>query len=285
MTIRPVSDKDFKIVFTNGCFDVIHSGHIEYLKKSKSLGDILVVGINSDHSIKKLKGKNRPINSQEDRFKVLSELRCVDCVVIFDEKTPYNIIKKIKPDILTKGGDWKIENIIGKEFSKETIVIPCENECSSTNIIKKLNINDIHDQGVKVGVIAIIARNGKVLLGLRGDDCETARNEWAYSGGRMDYGEDPFTSIQREIEEETTMISKKKSLEFLTWTNDFSPDDNKHYISLVFFAKSLQGEPKITEPDKCKEWKWFDPDNLPDNIFWVAKLNIERYKERIKNEM
>ena len=144
-------------------------------------------------------------------------------------------------------------------------------------------IHDYKDPGVKVGVTVIIVRDGKVLLGLRGDGCETAKNKWAYPGGRMDYGEDPFSTIIREIKEETTMKVQKDKLEFLTWMNEFFPKDGKHYVSLVFLVKDAQGEPKITELDKCKEWKWFDPDNIPENTFWAYKVNIEKYKEKIKN--
>ena len=144
-------------------------------------------------------------------------------------------------------------------------------------------LNDYQDPGVKVGITGIIVRNNKVLLGLRGLECQTARNEWAYPGGRMDYGEDPETTLPREILEETTMIVQKENLEFLIWMNEFFPDDEKHYVSLVFLVKNSQGEPQITEPDKCKEWKWFDPDDLPKNTFWAARANIEKYKNRIKN--
>ena len=139
------------------------------------------------------------------------------------------------------------------------------------------------DPGVRVGATGIIVRNGKVLLGLRGDKCQTARNEWAFPGGRMDYGEDPLTTLSREILEETTLIVQKEDLEFLIWTNEFFPDDKRHYISLVFLVKSSQGEPKNTEPDKCKEWKWFYPKSMPKNTFWACKENIEKYKDQIIN--
>ena len=148
-----------------------------------------------------------------------------------------------------------------------------------------MQLDDYKDPGVKTGVTAIIVRDGKILLGLRGDTCETAKNQWAYPGGRMDYGEDPLTSIKREVHEESELIIMKDSFEFLTWANEYFPEEEKHYISLVFFARGVQviGEPKRIEPDKCKEWKWFDPDNLPDNTFWAAKMNIEKYRDKIKN--
>ena len=142
-------------------------------------------------------------------------------------------------------------------------------------------LNDREDPGVKVGVTAIAVRNKKVLLGLRGHGCETAKNEWAYPGGRIDFGEYPLTAISREITEETAMTVHTDSLEFLQWVNEFFPEENKHYISLVFLAKDLHGDPHITEPDKCKEWKWFDPNDIPDNTFWPARENIQKYKNRI----
>ncbi len=143
-------------------------------------------------------------------------------------------------------------------------------------------LKDKIDQGVRVGVTAIVVRNDKVLLGLRGDTCETARNQWAFPGGRMDYGEHPNAAISREIEEETGMTVKRKYLGYLTWMNEFFPDNNKHYISLVFATEKAIGQPKIIEPDKCKEWKWFDPYELPQNTFWACRENVERYRNHIR---
>ncbi len=144
-------------------------------------------------------------------------------------------------------------------------------------------LDDAKDPGVKVGITGIVIRDGKVLLGLRGDGCQTAKNEWAYPGGRMDYGEEPWTTLPREILEETGMFVDTKSLEFLVWMDEFFPKDKKHYISLVFLVKDATGNPIITEPDKCKEWRWFDPDDIPENTFWACKENIERFKDKIKN--
>ncbi|WP_457622423.1 D-glycero-beta-D-manno-heptose 1-phosphate adenylyltransferase [Persephonella sp.] len=131
-----------KIVFTNGCFDIIHAGHIDYLKKAKELGDILVVGLNSDQSIKRIKGNDRPINTQEHRKIVLEALKPVDLVVIFEEDTPERLIKEIKPDFLVKGGDWKIENIVGADFVKsyggKVITIDFIYDISTTKIIQKV---------------------------------------------------------------------------------------------------------------------------------------------------
>lgn len=109
-------NKDKKIVFTNGCFDILHLGHVEYLNEAKAQGDLLIVAINSDASVRKLKGSDRPINNEIDREKMLLNLKSVDCVQIFKEQTPLEIIKLIKPNILVKGGDWKPEQIVGSEF-------------------------------------------------------------------------------------------------------------------------------------------------------------------------
>ena len=128
-----------KIVFTNGCFDIIHRGHVEYLQKAKELGDLLILGLNSDLSVKRLKGENRPINNEEDRAIVLSALECVDFIIIFDEDTPFELLKNLKPDILVKGGDYKLENVIGKEFAKETVLIDFVDGYSTTKIINKIN--------------------------------------------------------------------------------------------------------------------------------------------------
>lgn len=105
-----------KIVFTNGCFDLLHVGHIRYLKEAKNLGDILVVGVNSDASVKRLKGPTRPVQNEQDRAEILAALQSVGLSIIFTEDTPENLIKQIRPDILVKGGDWKIENIVGGSF-------------------------------------------------------------------------------------------------------------------------------------------------------------------------
>jgi rfaE bifunctional protein nucleotidyltransferase chain/domain len=105
-----------KIVFTNGCFDILHAGHADYLNKAKSLGDILVVGINSDASVRRIKGEKRPILPQQMRAYLLDNLKPVDYVVIFEEDTPLELIKAIKPDVLVKGADWDLERIVGADF-------------------------------------------------------------------------------------------------------------------------------------------------------------------------
>jgi rfaE bifunctional protein nucleotidyltransferase chain/domain len=126
-----------KIVFTNGCFDIIHIGHTRYLRQAKAFGDVLVVGLNSDKSVSAIKS-GRPINSQERRAEVLSSLDTVDYVTIFDEETPYELIKLIKPDILVKGGDWKKEDIVGSDIAKETFSLPYVEGVSTTQIIGQI---------------------------------------------------------------------------------------------------------------------------------------------------
>lgn len=105
-----------KIVFTNGCFDLLHIGHVRYLEQAKSLGDVLIVGINTDASVQVLKGPTRPIQNENDRAEILASLKSVDHTVLFGEQTPINLIKSVKPDILVKGGDWKKEQIVGWDF-------------------------------------------------------------------------------------------------------------------------------------------------------------------------
>lgn len=118
--LQPVLDgyrqQSKKIVFTNGCFDLLHIGHVRYLEQAKALGDILIVGINSDASVKRLKGPTRPIQNENDRAEILASLKAVDHTMIFDEDTPLLLIQDIKPNLLVKGGDWKIDQIVGSDF-------------------------------------------------------------------------------------------------------------------------------------------------------------------------
>lgn len=116
--ISSLKKRNKKIVFTNGCFDILHAGHISYLGKSKNLGDILVIGINSDSSIKAIKGPKRPITPLKDRMEILASLKFVDYVCAFSQKTPLNLIKKIRPDVIVKGADWQGKKIVGADFVK-----------------------------------------------------------------------------------------------------------------------------------------------------------------------
>jgi D-beta-D-heptose 7-phosphate kinase/D-beta-D-heptose 1-phosphate adenosyltransferase len=127
-----------KIVFTNGCFDILHKGHVSYLNNAKALGDILIVGVNSDDSVRRLKGEGRPINSHDDRAYILSALECVDYVVIFDEDTPYELIERVKPDILVKGADYEGKVVVGSDIAKETVLIDFVEGTSTTSTIERI---------------------------------------------------------------------------------------------------------------------------------------------------
>ncbi len=136
-------EKNKKIVFTNGCFDIIHPGHIDYLSQARDLGDILVLGLNTDQSVRRLnKGSNRPINDERTRAYVLAGLASVDLIVFFDEETPYNLIKLLQPNVLVKGKDYEVEKIIGfdilKENGGEVITIPFLDGYSTSSLIKKI---------------------------------------------------------------------------------------------------------------------------------------------------
>lgn len=114
--LEPLRASGKRIVFTNGCFDILHVGHVRYLKDAKAEGDILVVGLNSDNSVRGLKGPERPVQNESDRAEILAALECVDFVVIFDEPTPEKLIHEVRPDVLVKGGDYRIETIVGATF-------------------------------------------------------------------------------------------------------------------------------------------------------------------------
>ncbi len=142
-TIRKkLKSENKKLVFTNGCFDILHKGHAVYLNQAKSLGDVLIVGVNSDRSVKGLKGEGRPINNENDRAYLLDNLKSVDIVIIFDEETPYELIKKIVPEFLVKGGDWKEEDIVGWDIVKanggKVMSLQYIDNYSTTNIINKM---------------------------------------------------------------------------------------------------------------------------------------------------
>ena len=128
-----------KIVFTNGCFDILHAGHVSVLEFSRSKGDVLVVGLNSDESVRRLKGPTRPVNKQHDRALVLGALESVSYVCIFNEETPYNLIKAVRPDVLVKGGDYKPNEIVGREFAGKVVRFALLKGRSTTGIIKKVN--------------------------------------------------------------------------------------------------------------------------------------------------
>lgn len=134
-----------KIVFTNGCFDILHRGHIEYLSQARDRGDILIIGLNSDASIKRIKGEGRPVQDETSRTLLLASLRFVDVVVLFDEDTPYELIKIILPDVLVKGGDYSENTIVGADIVKanggEVVTIPIVAGYSTSRILKVIKLS------------------------------------------------------------------------------------------------------------------------------------------------
>ncbi|MFO7814003.1 MAG: D-glycero-beta-D-manno-heptose 1-phosphate adenylyltransferase, partial [Pelovirga sp.] len=131
-----------QIVFTNGCFDLLHVGHVKYLQKARNLGDLLILGLNSDESIRRLKGPKRPLISEDERAHLLAALKCIDYVVVFNEDTPLDLIQVLRPDILVKGGDYSPDTIVGKElvesYGGRVEVVPFVDGKSTTNIIEKI---------------------------------------------------------------------------------------------------------------------------------------------------
>jgi D-beta-D-heptose 7-phosphate kinase/D-beta-D-heptose 1-phosphate adenosyltransferase len=140
--VEDLKKKGKRIVFTNGCFDLLHLGHIRYLEKAKSLGDILVVGVNSDRSVQSLKGPERPILPEEERAEILSGLECVDYITLFDELTPLELISSLEPHILVKGGDWAKETTVGREVVErsggEVVILPFVEGSSTSNLIETI---------------------------------------------------------------------------------------------------------------------------------------------------
>ena len=131
-----------RIVFTNGVFDILHPGHLRYLQRARSLGDVLIVGLNADASVRRNKGSERPINPQEERAEILEALACIDAVVLFEEDTPEQIIKAIQPDILVKGADWAENAIVGRDTVEarggQVVRVPIEQGYSTTEIIRRI---------------------------------------------------------------------------------------------------------------------------------------------------
>lgn len=135
--------KQKKIVFTNGCFDILHRGHVEYLSQARDFGDLMVLGLNTDSSVKRLgKSPERPINSEDTRAIILAALECIDAIILFDEDTPYDLIKFVQPDVLVKGDDYKAENIVGYDIvmakGGKVATIPLVKGFSTTNLISKM---------------------------------------------------------------------------------------------------------------------------------------------------
>lgn len=131
-----------RIVFTNGCFDILHRGHATYLQAAKNLGDTLIVGVNADASVKRLKGEGRPINREDDRAYLLASLTAVDYVVIFGEDTPHELLSHVRPDVLVKGGDYQLAEVVGREFAKEVRLIDFVDGYSTTQTILKMRAEE-----------------------------------------------------------------------------------------------------------------------------------------------
>ncbi len=138
-------NKNLKIIATNGCFDILHVGHVRYLQKAKTFGDLLIVGLNSDNSVKRLKGPSRPINIESDRAEILAALGCIDIVSIFSEDTAEHFLNEVKPDIYVKGGEYNLETlpeaILVQKYGGKSITIPMIEGSSTTNIISKMKNN------------------------------------------------------------------------------------------------------------------------------------------------
>lgn len=141
-TVKKLKANGNKIVFTNGCYDLLHGGHVRFLIAAKKMGDILILALNSDASVRKIKGPKRPVTAQTERAEVMSALECVDIVTVFEENDPYNIIKDIVPDVLVKGGDWPLNKIIGADIviaaGGKVKNVPYVKGKSTTNIIAKV---------------------------------------------------------------------------------------------------------------------------------------------------
>jgi len=127
-----------RIVFTNGCFDILHAGHADYLERARAFGDFLIVGMNSDDSVRRIKGESRPIVPEEMRAKLLSALKPVDLVFVFEGDTPLEVIKAVRPHVLVKGADWPLEKIVGREFAERVERIPFNYEISTTKIVERI---------------------------------------------------------------------------------------------------------------------------------------------------
>jgi rfaE bifunctional protein nucleotidyltransferase chain/domain len=139
---RILREQGRRIVFTNGVFDILHPGHVRYLQQARALGDVLIVGLNGDASVRRNKGPQRPINSEDERAEILEALECVEAVVVFDEDTPFRIINAIQPDVLVKGADWAEDAIVGRETVEarggRVVRVPVEKGFSTTGIIEKI---------------------------------------------------------------------------------------------------------------------------------------------------
>lgn len=140
--LEPLREAGWRVAFTNGCFDILHRGHVQYLEQARSLADMLIVGLNSDDSTRRLKGVGRPVNPQDDRAFVLTGLRCVDHVVIFNEDTPERLISLLRPDVHVKGGDYRVEDLpeaaVVRSYGGDVVIIPFVEGRSTSRLIERL---------------------------------------------------------------------------------------------------------------------------------------------------
>ncbi len=145
--IRAGFPSECKLVFTNGCFDILHAGHVDLLSRAREQGDMLVLGLNSDKSVRSIKGEKRPVTGQQQRAFVLAGLACIDYVIFFDEDTPYNLIARVQPDVLVKGGDWSVDNIVGRDIVEgrggKVLSLPLLPGYSTTSVIRHIRENEI----------------------------------------------------------------------------------------------------------------------------------------------
>jgi len=145
--IRADFPAERKIVFTNGCFDILHAGHVDLLSRAREQGDLLVLGLNSDKSVRSIKGEKRPVTKQQQRAFVLAGLACIDYVIFFDEDTPHNLINTVQPDVLVKGGDWTVDNIVGRDIVEGrggvVLSLALLPGYSTTSVIRYIRENDI----------------------------------------------------------------------------------------------------------------------------------------------
>ncbi|MFI5263088.1 MAG: D-glycero-beta-D-manno-heptose 1-phosphate adenylyltransferase [Candidatus Kapaibacterium sp.] len=137
---KSLRDERKRLVFTNGVFDILHHGHVSYLKEARNLGDALIIGVNADASVRRLKGEKRPLQNETDRAMILSSLKAADCIVIFDDDTPLSLIEYILPDILVKGADWSVENVVGREAVEKhggkVLTLPFVEGRSTTGVVE-----------------------------------------------------------------------------------------------------------------------------------------------------
>ena len=139
---KSLRDENKKLVFTNGVFDILHHGHVSYLKEARNLGDALIIGVNADISVRRLKGEKRPLQNETDRAHILASLKAADCIVIFDDDTPLSLIEFVLPDILVKGADWSVENVVGKEAVEKNggkvLTLPFIEGRSTTGVVETI---------------------------------------------------------------------------------------------------------------------------------------------------